>query len=102
INLSGWLLTEANGISADGQIIVGSGTHSGRGEGWIARLTGSCYANCDGSTTLPILNVLDFGCFLNRFAAGDSYANCDQSTTPPVLNALDFGCFLNRFAAGCI
>ncbi len=60
-----------------------------------------CYANCDGSTTAPILNVLDFGCFLNRFAAGDTYANCDQSTTPPVLNVLDFGCFLNLFAAGC-
>jgi len=60
-----------------------------------------CYANCDGSTTSPILNVLDFSCFLNRFAAGDSYANCDGSTTPPVLNVLDFSCFLNQFAAGC-
>ena len=60
-----------------------------------------CYANCDNSTTPPVLNVLDFGCFLNRFAANDTYANCDGSTTPPVLNVLDFGCFLNRFAAGC-
>jgi hypothetical protein len=31
-----------------------------------------CYANCDGSTTDPVLNVLDFACFLNRFAAGCS------------------------------
>ncbi len=61
----------------------------------------ACYPNCDGSTTAPILNVLDFGCFLNRFAAGDTYANCDHSTTPPILNVLDFGCFLNSFAAGC-
>nr|HET9185987.1 hypothetical protein [Solirubrobacterales bacterium] len=30
----------------------------------------SCYANCDGSTIAPVLNVLDFNCFLNRFAAG--------------------------------
>jgi hypothetical protein len=60
-----------------------------------------CYANCDSSTIAPILNVLDFACFLNRFAAGDTYANCDASTTPPVLNVLDFACFLNRFAAGC-
>lgn len=29
-----------------------------------------CYPNCDGSTTPPVLNVLDFACFLNRFAAG--------------------------------
>ncbi len=60
-----------------------------------------CYPNCDGSTSAPILNVLDFGCFLNKFAAGDTYANCDASTTTPVLNVLDFGCFLNKFAAGC-
>src|SRR5437763_420412 len=31
-----------------------------------------CYANCDASTALPILNVNDFSCFLNRFAAGCS------------------------------
>ena len=60
-----------------------------------------CYANCDCSTTSPVLNVLDFGCFLNKFASGDAYANCDGSTTPPVLNVLDFSCFLNAFAAGC-
>src|SRR5262249_21000786 len=49
-----------------------------------------CYANCDHSTTNPCLNVLDFSCFLNAFAAGQTYANCDNSTTQPVLNVLDF------------
>jgi hypothetical protein len=60
-----------------------------------------CYANCDGSTNPPVLNVADFGCFLSRYAAGDSYANCDGSTIPPVLNVADFGCFLAAYAAGC-
>ncbi|MEX2219353.1 MAG: S8 family serine peptidase [Phycisphaerales bacterium] len=60
-----------------------------------------CYANCDDSTTAPILNVSDFGCFLTRYAAGEAYANCDQSTTAPVLNVADFGCFLASYAAGC-
>jgi hypothetical protein len=60
-----------------------------------------CYANCDGSTASPVLNVADFTCFLQRFAAGDSYANCDNSTAAPVLNVADFTCFLQRFAAGC-
>jgi hypothetical protein len=69
------------------------------GETW--GLGVSCYANCDGSTTPPILNVNDFACFLNRFAAGDPYANCDGSTTPPILNVLDFACFINAFAQGC-
>jgi hypothetical protein len=62
---------------------------------------GDCYANCDGSVTPPVLNIADFSCFLNNFAAGNPYANCDDSTTPPVLNIADFSCFLNRFAAGC-
>jgi hypothetical protein len=61
----------------------------------------ACYANCDGSTASPVLNVLDFTCFMSRFAAGDSFANCDGSTAAPVLNVLDFVCFMDRFAAGC-
>ena len=32
--------------------------------------TSTCYANCDGSTAAPVLNVNDFTCFLNRYAAG--------------------------------
>lgn len=69
-----------------------------------------CYANCDGSTSEPILNVEDFMCFINEFALAHSlpyeqqvasYANCDNSTTAPVLNFDDFTCFINKFAAGC-
>jgi hypothetical protein len=63
--------------------------------------TPTCYANCDGSTTAPALNVNDFSCFLNLYAAGASAANCDASTITPVLNVNDFSCFLNQFAAGC-
>ncbi len=60
-----------------------------------------CYPNCDGSTEPPTLNVADFTCFLQLFAAGESAANCDASTVPPVLNVADFTCFLQAFAAGC-
>ncbi len=61
----------------------------------------SCYANCDGSTLQPTLNILDFVCFTTRFGAGHSYANCDGSTAAPTLSVNDFVCFLNRFSAGC-
>jgi hypothetical protein len=61
----------------------------------------SCYANCDGSTATPFLNVNDFLCFQALFAGGDPSANCDNSTTQPVLNINDFLCFQARFAAGC-
>ena len=89
-------------------MIVGYGEHSVNGtsrtEGFMVTLDGgvpTCYANCDNSTTAPALNVQDFSCFLNAFAAGDSYANCDASTTAPALNVQDFSCFLNAFATGC-
>jgi hypothetical protein len=57
-----------------------------------------CYANCDGSTNPPILNVNDFVCFQNRFAAADPWADCDQSGS---LNVNDFVCFMNTYGAGC-
>jgi hypothetical protein len=62
---------------------------------------GGCYANCDASTLAPCLNVNDFLCFNNLYAAGSSSANCDQSTLTPILNVNDFLCFNNRYAAGC-
>jgi hypothetical protein len=61
----------------------------------------TCYANCDGSTTQPVLNANDFQCFLNAFASASPAANCDKSAAAPTLNANDFMCFLNAFATGC-
>lgn len=66
-----------------------------------AVLTVVCYPNCDGSTSAPTLNVIDFTCFYNSFLNGTGYANCDGSTTAPVLNVRDFLCFQSRFVAGC-
>jgi hypothetical protein len=66
---------------------------------WIA--CPACYQNCDLSTTAPVLNVGDFTCFLQKYAAGDPYANCDNSTVSPLLSVADFTCFLQRFVVGC-
>ncbi|MFN0131530.1 MAG: hypothetical protein ACKVW3_03205 [Phycisphaerales bacterium] len=60
-----------------------------------------CYANCDGSRTLPILDANDFACFAARYANNDPYANCDGNTTPPLLTVNDYFCFANKFACGC-
>ncbi len=96
-------------LSPDGQyVLVGNKATHANVLGYGGAVTvlqipvvGSCYPNCDHSTAPPVLNVNDFICFLDRFAAGDTYANCDNSTMPPVLNVLDFTCFLDQFAAGC-
>ena len=60
-----------------------------------------CYANCDGSSAAPVLNVADFICFQNKYAAGSTQANCDNSTIAPILNIGDFVCFMNKYSAGC-
>ena len=91
-------------LSGDGSTVVGRAvdTSTGFREAFRVRLAShGCYANCDNSDVYPALNINDFVCFLNRFAAGDPYANCDGSTSPPVLNANDFQCFLNAFSQGC-
>jgi hypothetical protein len=84
---------DAGQMAGGGYILVGGF--------WGIAFRDPCYPNCDGSTTPPILNVSDFICFLNRYAAGDEYANCDGSTVQPFLNVSDFICFQTRYAAGC-
>jgi probable HAF family extracellular repeat protein len=103
INLNGFYMYYARGVSADGKCIVGYGFSQTNQEAFLLDLrTGVvCYPNCDMSTAAPTLNVQDFTCFLQRYAAGESYANCDNSTQAPTLNVQDFTCFLQRYAAGC-
>ncbi len=104
-------ITSANGGAAiDGELgaaatpfPTGDGTPGGNAS-WtfsVQTQTPPCYANCDGSTTSPVLTASDFTCFLTAFRNGDSYANCDGSTDSPVLTASDFTCFLTQFRAGC-
>lgn len=38
LNMTGWALTSATGISSDGSVIVGTGTFGGLERGWIVRL----------------------------------------------------------------
>jgi uncharacterized membrane protein len=87
-------------ISWDGRTIVGN-ARSVNWELYMATIPALCYGNCDGSGGNPVLNVSDFVCFQQRFAAGDPYANCDRSPSTPALNVLDFVCFQQKFAAGC-
>jgi hypothetical protein len=78
------------------------GMQSNSGAAYVFSATAcTCYANCDGSTVAPNLNINDFVCFMNAYAVSDPWANCDHSTAAPVLNINDFQCFLNQFALGC-
>jgi len=95
LDLGGWQLRVAYGVSADGRTIVGRGVNpEGNTEAWLARL-GGCYADCTGGGGL---DLFDFLCFVNRFNAGDPDADCDADG---VLSLFDFLCFVNVFNAGC-
>ena len=54
-----------------------------------------CYADCDSSGTL---NIFDYICFGNEYAASTSYADCDGNGS---LNIFDYICYGNAYAAGC-
>ena len=104
--LDGWTLTHVTAASADGSTITGYGRNPhGFTEAWVAYLglaKAACYADCDISTGTGILDIFDFLCFGNRFAANDPYAcDCDTSTGPGVCDIFDFLCFGNAFEAGC-
>ncbi|MCA9278413.1 MAG: hypothetical protein H6815_07115 [Phycisphaeraceae bacterium] len=57
-----------------------------------------CYANCDNSAGSHPLNIFDYICFGNAYAAGDPYADCDGNST---LNIFDYICFGNAYGTGC-
>jgi len=64
--------------------------------------TPPCYADCDPSTGVGILDLFDFLCFQNSFVRGESYAcNCDTTTGPLVCDLFDFLCFQGAFVGGC-
>ena len=58
LNLSGWTLTVAFDVSADGNRIVGHGVNpNGQAEGWIARLC--CSGDIDSTTGDGVVNIED-------------------------------------------
>jgi outer membrane protein assembly factor BamB len=61
-----------------------------------------CYADCDTSTGVGVLDVFDFLCFQDHFVNGEPYAcDCDTSTGPGVCDVFDFLCYQDAFVAGC-
>ena len=48
VTMAGWQLRSANGVSADGTVIIGNGVDPlGQGQGWIARLPPGDNEDCN-------------------------------------------------------
>lgn len=54
-----------------------------------------CYADCDGNGAL---NIFDYICFGQAFAAQSGYADCDNSGS---FNIFDYICYGSEYSAGC-
>lgn len=78
VNLEGWTLNEARGISGDGKTIVGIGHNQlGRTEAWIVRLPAARGdLNCDGRVSFGDINP--FVLFLSSYDAWlNAYPGCN-------------------------
>lgn len=97
VNLSGWRLDEARGISADGRVIVGVGLNpQGLTEGWVVDLgAGGCSADFNGDDILDFFDYLDF---VSVFASGGPGADFNGDI---VIDLFDYLDFVAAFAAGC-
>jgi hypothetical protein len=104
-NTAGVLLTNTMRMrftanDANPQSIVEAGVDAFRLS--VLNCGATCYADCDQTTGVGVLDIFDFLCFQNSFVGGQSYAcDCDTSTGPGVCDIFDFLCFQNAFVAGC-
>jgi uncharacterized membrane protein len=97
IDLTGWRLEEARGISGNGRVIVGVGVNpQGQTEGWIVDLgSPECRADFNADTVVDFFDYLDF---VDAFAAGSMTADFNADS---VLDLFDYLDFVAAFAAGC-
>jgi hypothetical protein len=60
-----------------------------------------CYADCDTSTGVGVLDIFDFLCFQDSFVSGGAYACECERFTAFRCDIFDFLCFQSVFVGGC-
>jgi uncharacterized membrane protein len=100
LDLTGWLLTEATGISWDGKTIAGNGFNpAGHGEAWVACL--GCRGDLDDD---GYRNVADFTLFAAAYGSklGDAdYNPAADLNGDGFVNTTDFTRFASVFGISC-
>ncbi len=97
VNMTGWVLTSCNGISADGTAMAGSGRLNGAARGWVVRGLPpfTCAADFDGNGTREVPDIF---AFLSAWFAQDPRADIDGV---PGIGVPDIFAFLSLWFAGC-
>ena len=94
VELRGWTLLRATGVSDDGMIVVGEGVSpEGRLEGWTASI--HCPADMNGDF---VADITDFVEFYGMAKRGDNHADCNHDG---VVDVTDYVCYYTMFSAGC-
>jgi hypothetical protein len=94
IDLSGWVLVDAVGVSDDGRTITGLGVHDGSNQAWVATLP-SCAADFNHDF---VLNSQDFFDYLSAYFTADPRADFNHDGT---IDSTDFFQYVTEFLAGC-
>lgn len=94
IDLTGWTLTDAHAVSADGFTIAGTGLRANASEGWVATLV-KCPADFNSDN---VVNSQDYFDFLTAYFAQAPIADFNNDM---VINSQDFFDFVSAFFIGC-
>jgi probable HAF family extracellular repeat protein len=85
VNITGWKLTTATGVSADGMVIVGYGQDpSGNTEAWLAR----CTTSCAPGTVAPSFALITPGIVAQSFAGQAAIGNTANAAIGDTLGTM--------------
>jgi hypothetical protein len=87
IDLTGWVLSSATGVSNDGRTVAGFGLHNGLGEAWVATLPARCPGDFNGSGAVSVQDIFDF---LAAYFSNDPDADVNASGSITVQDIFDF------------
>jgi probable HAF family extracellular repeat protein len=101
LDVTGWTLTDARGISADGRVIVGNGTNpAGDNEAWRAEVSAPpCPGDVDGNGTV---DLTDLAILLSNFGtlSGATLEDGDLNGDGAV-DLTDLAAMLSSFGTTC-
>ncbi|MCA9292394.1 MAG: hypothetical protein KDA20_01120 [Phycisphaerales bacterium] len=95
LDLTGWTLNGAAGVSDDGLVIAGTGTHNGTSEGWVANLRPPCAGDVTGDN---LVDLDDLSTVLFNFGQTTPTGDADGDG---VVDLDDLATVLFNFGNGC-